>query len=529
MDDVALLGADRQLLQPGRLPAQEVVGEPLERLADHHERAVVAARAEVQVGQPPGAPAVAPLGGEHDEVHGVHRLDLAPRTAAPPGVVHRVERLDHHALVPGADRPLEERRRLPGVGRDDRGQPGARRHHGCEDLPPGGERLVDDRRAAGVEHVEEVRRQPVPAPARGLRSEVAHRVLEPARCAVLVDPERLAVEHEVAAGQRGDELADRRKTVGDVVEVAGEQPHDTVAPVRLDARAVELPLDRCRAGRGERRGDVGRRGRQHRLHRPAGLHPDRHQRLRTTGQRGLGRQPEVTGEHVRPPHGGDRDARRLGDGVDHHAVEGPLAQLAGEHLPQQVLLGLGGPREHVAEQRPAGGVDPGAGHRGEPADGVVDLEHAERRLGGRLGADVPQRRPPDTDPPLAQGAGEHTDRHRYLGRRQSPQHVGEQRRLLTALGRRRQRPRRSGELDEQHGPSRYVAFRKAGATVDRTGGGRQRRRPAQHDRHCSLRDGDRGHGSGDRRCDERPRVHDDAGSRRRALRRRLGRRHAAHG
>ena len=122
-----------------------------------------------------------------------------------------VERLDHHALVAGADGAVEEGRRLDGVGGDDRRQPGAARHDRRQQLPAHGQRLVDDRRAAGVEHVEEVRRQPVPATRRRVGAEVAHRVLEPPRRALVVDAQRLAVEHEVTAGQAGDERRRRRR------------------------------------------------------------------------------------------------------------------------------------------------------------------------------------------------------------------------------------------------------------------------------------------------------------------------------
>src|SRR4051794_31433107 len=53
---------DLELEEPLRLPREHLVGEPLERLAEHHEAAALAvARAEVQVAQPSLAPAAAPL------------------------------------------------------------------------------------------------------------------------------------------------------------------------------------------------------------------------------------------------------------------------------------------------------------------------------------------------------------------------------------------------------------------------------------------------------------------------------------
>ena len=65
--DVAVF-AGLQLQEAFGLPREQLVGEALERLADHHEVAVLAARAEVQVRQPAPPPAAAPLDGEHDEV-----------------------------------------------------------------------------------------------------------------------------------------------------------------------------------------------------------------------------------------------------------------------------------------------------------------------------------------------------------------------------------------------------------------------------------------------------------------------------
>ena len=74
---------DRELLQPLGLPREHLVGQALERLAEHHEAVAVGrARAQVQVAQPALAAAVAPLGGEHDQVERVARLDLQPARAA---------------------------------------------------------------------------------------------------------------------------------------------------------------------------------------------------------------------------------------------------------------------------------------------------------------------------------------------------------------------------------------------------------------------------------------------------------------
>ncbi len=140
-------------------------------------------------------------------------LTLRHDATAPPGGVRRGELLDHHALEAACDGVVHERRRLVGVGRDDRRQAERRRHHLGEHVAPGGQRLVDEGGAVGMDHVEEVGGQSPAAPGRGLGAEVTHRVLEPARPAFVGQPGDLAVEHEIAARQAGDQR--RRRPASD--------------------------------------------------------------------------------------------------------------------------------------------------------------------------------------------------------------------------------------------------------------------------------------------------------------------------
>ena len=86
VDDVTVLG-HLDLLEAFGLPREQLVGEAFERLADHHELAVGAARTEVQVRQPSPPSAAAPFGREHDEVERAHGLHLPPRATAPAGFV----------------------------------------------------------------------------------------------------------------------------------------------------------------------------------------------------------------------------------------------------------------------------------------------------------------------------------------------------------------------------------------------------------------------------------------------------------
>src|SRR5680860_1308304 len=74
-----------QIEEARGLPLQQLVGEALEGLAEHHERprVVRVAGAEVEVGQPAPPPTGPPLDREHHQVQGVHGLDLAPGRSSP--------------------------------------------------------------------------------------------------------------------------------------------------------------------------------------------------------------------------------------------------------------------------------------------------------------------------------------------------------------------------------------------------------------------------------------------------------------
>ncbi len=133
-----------------------------------------------------------------------------------------------------------------------------------EHLQAGRERLVDEVTSVDVQHVEEPRGQH--GLALGLGAEAAHRLLEGARRAGLVERERLAVEDDVGDRQRPGDVDDLGHAGGDVGEAPGVDADDVAATVDLDPRAVELVLDRRLAGRPQGRRDVGRGRGEHRLH-----------------------------------------------------------------------------------------------------------------------------------------------------------------------------------------------------------------------------------------------------------------------
>ena len=142
------------------LPRQHLVGHALERLAKHHETTVPrVARAEVDVGQLSGAPARTPLHREHDEVEGVHRLDLEPARTPAPRLVRRRGRLRHHPFVTGGKGGRQERGRGLAVGG---GQPvdalaGWNHRVECRETLRGGQ--VEQVGAVEVQQIEEEHRQ----------------------------------------------------------------------------------------------------------------------------------------------------------------------------------------------------------------------------------------------------------------------------------------------------------------------------------------------------------------------------------
>ena len=232
----------------------------------------VGAGAQVDVGEPALAAAAAPLDGQHDQVEGVHRLDLDPGGAATPGVVRRVHRLHDHALVAEGEGVPDEGRGDLGVVGADAGRAVPLGDQLGERRPPLGAGPVEQVGAVEVQQVEEVRRHLDAALHGGAR----RGLLEGPRPAVVGQGQRLAVEHEPLGREGSRHLDDLGQPVGDHVERAGRDDDVVAVPVDLDPDAVELGVDRdpSTAGLGHRRAHVGRAGGEHRQHRPADLEPD---------------------------------------------------------------------------------------------------------------------------------------------------------------------------------------------------------------------------------------------------------------
>src|SRR5438046_5347660 len=96
--DPFAVGLDR--LQLLRLPLEQLVRQSLERLAEHHEAAVLGiAGAEVQVGEFAVPAAVAPLGGHDDQIVCVGLLYFYPVSSSSSCLVRAAKRLGHQPFL----------------------------------------------------------------------------------------------------------------------------------------------------------------------------------------------------------------------------------------------------------------------------------------------------------------------------------------------------------------------------------------------------------------------------------------------
>jgi hypothetical protein len=458
--------------EPLRLPPQQLIGQALERLAQHDEAAGVrVTSAQVQVGQPAAAPSVPPFDGEHHQVQGVPRLDLDPAGAPAARRVGRIQRLDHHAFVSMGDRVTEELRGCGDRAGDQAGREQLGRH-GPGQLgvpPPVGQ--VDQVRPLQVQHVEQEHRQ---RDGRGsgvrvLAGGARRGVLERQRPAVAAQRDQLAVEDRRANRQLRQRRHHVGEPAGDLIERPGEQPDAALGQVSLDPDPVKLPLHRplhripalrrlrtlrrwcprVAADLSQRLGDVRRAGGKHRPHRAADLEPESLQRLTTARERGRGDRPERAAQHHGPAHVRDGHPGRAGDRLGHHSFQRALPELAGKQAVKKLLLGLGGPAKQLADQRLPRGRRARARDRADGGKAGVHLAKGQGR-DGRRRETAPQRGPADADLPLRQFAGQVRDGNRHLERPGLAQRRRERLDLGEPGAGRSHGPRHFGDLSKQH-------------------------------------------------------------------------------
>ena len=216
---------------------QHLVGHALERLAEHDKSAGLrVARPEVDVGQPPGAAARAPLDGEHTRSSVCTGLTLSHGAAA--RLVRRVGRLHHHALVPGA----KGRRRT--VGRLARRWPGGdacRRARSVEaaNAPAGGPAGLPSR-AADRRRTPKAVDRPGGSTSASARTATRHlkSIGRAAGSKVMASPSRISSRKRSAQRPRRP-----RAAAGDFVQASCIDAHLGALSVHLHARSVELGLE----------------------------------------------------------------------------------------------------------------------------------------------------------------------------------------------------------------------------------------------------------------------------------------------
>ena len=264
--------------------------------------------------------------------------------------------------------------------------------------------------------------------------------------------DRLAVEHDRAHGQRacgGDHLGQPRR---DVVERAREQRDVGAVAMHLQARAVELPVDRGGPGLRERGADVGGRAGEHRRQRPADLEPDRRQPLAAVPQRDRRDRREVAAQHQRAPQLGRRQARGARDRVGHHAREralraGRRAAAARGTPARRRPRAPAAPAPRRAARRPSR-RRPSPRSTPSARSSSATVSDASRR--GRR--PLAQQRPADPDLALGQLARQPAHDRGDLVGSGAPEQRREHGDLLVARRRRRHRGRRVDELDDaDHG------------------------------------------------------------------------------
>jgi hypothetical protein len=128
--------------------------------------------------------------------------------------------------------------------------------------------------------------------------------------------------------------------------------------VDLDARSVELVLQRDVAELAEGLVDGVRRLREHWLKRTHDLDGKHGERAFATFQRGPGDRRQASGHHRRAAHDVRADAGGLREGFDEDALERAVAQLAVQQSAQEGLFLACGAREELSETRGALTRDP---------------------------------------------------------------------------------------------------------------------------------------------------------------------------
>ena len=149
--------------------------------------------------------------------------------------------------------------------------------------------------------------------------------------------------------------------------------------MHLEPGSVELPLDACRPGTGERLRDVSCGLSQHGSDRAQHLEPEAGEALGPVQQRRPRDDRKVAGEHVRPAQVGGGKPGGLRDRIDHDTGQRALPQLAAEESEQETLLRLGRGAQHGRERLSPYCPGPRSLRSRHACESRRDVEELERR------------------------------------------------------------------------------------------------------------------------------------------------------
>ena len=394
---------------------------PLNVLPSITKPPVRVARAQVQVAEPSLAAAVAPLGGEHDQVERVRALDLEPAGAAAAGLVRRVERLHHHPLVPARERVVEERlgglgvlgdrarnaQRLGRAARSSMREPLAARGGRSGPRRPGAGRSKKNGDSGVVS-----RWRPRRSGSRTGCSVTWNGCGRPSGRSAIASPSRIAApQRQSATSPPRPRARDRSRRRAFRANARTSPPSE----VHLEARRRRASTRRRPGGSARARrpmsaavcasiGCTGRRTVSRNAARPAS--PS------AIAARGHG--PQIALEHQRAPNLAAGTPAAAATPSDHAS---PRARPAGARPirspARNACSGSVARANSAASSVRAGLLAPLAGSAPDPLERGVHLEHLEGGSGRRRRA-VAERRPADADRALRQPAREVGDRDRYL-------------------------------------------------------------------------------------------------------------------
>lgn len=363
------------------MPGEHFIGEALEGLAEHDEGSGGGVTsAEVEVAEEAAAAAVTPFGGENDEVEGVGRFDFAPRLAACSGGVEGGGGFGHDALVALSEGAVEEGGGGGGVGGEGVGDEGFRGCKFAERAEAAGLFFVEQGLAVEIEEVEpeggerELAAHPVDIDPAG---EAAHGELEGVGAAAWGEGEDFAIEDEIAGGEGADGLDDFGHGFGDVVQLAGEDAHFGSVAMDLHAGSIHFEFESRLSEFSERLCNIYGGLGEHGLDGAEELEAEAGEAGSPLREGGAGDGDDAAGEHNGAAHAFRGEFGGFGDGVDHDAFEGSLAEFAHEEGCKEALFGRGGGGEEGVERGMAAVGGSRAADGGDRIEGAVDEGYVE--------------------------------------------------------------------------------------------------------------------------------------------------------